>query len=113
MGHVGSYPVNEEVAAPIGEQDFDFTTRFSRLNLLFRAIARCFRMKTLLRSGGRATPGSALSALEINSARLACIRYTQQRSFSLEISLLRKGQPVGNRSSLRGLAPLLDAHGVL
>lgn len=65
--------------------DEDFITRFSRLNILLKTIARCLRWKHLLRLEGRESIKRSLTATELSRAYLECIRYVQWKSFKDEI----------------------------
>ena len=96
---------------PIG--DNDFIERFSRLESLLRAIARCLRFLRLGRPGGRELLVGPITVLELNTAFYKCVSFVQALSFQREISVLRRGYSLGRGDRLSALSPFLDTQGVL
>ena len=70
-------------------------------------------MRFLLRVNGKTLIKQPLTATEIQEAYLVCVRSVQRQRFPDEISALRRGQLIGNRSSLRSLNPFLDSDGTI
>ena len=83
---------------PIG--DNDFIERFSRLESLLRAIARCHKFLRLGRPGGRELLVGPITVLKLNTAFYKYVRFVQALSFQRDLcspprsQLGSKGSPV-------------------
>lgn len=89
--------------------------RFSDLNKLLRFVTR---LRRWLRKKFRRVPSGPnvldpLSALELEESFLVCAKLSQDNYLSEEKKILKKGDNLPNRSSLKGLDVFLDPQGLI
>ncbi|XP_029165684.1 uncharacterized protein LOC114936606 [Nylanderia fulva] len=66
-----------------------------------------------LKGKGKLISTSSLSVNELNKAELFWLSYVQKRTFEFEIKVLKKGNAVSKKSSLRTLTPFVGKDAVL
>ncbi|XP_029158088.1 uncharacterized protein LOC114930490 [Nylanderia fulva] len=89
-------------------EEEDFLTRFSTYGRALRSVAYVLRFLRKFRPVTR-----ALAASELRAARDTLLRVAQQKHFPVELSRLRRGAVINQRSPLTPLQPHLDEDGLL
>lgn len=89
-----------------------YLEKFSSYTRLIRVVAYILRFVRCIKSKVRAK-NAILSKSECEAARLAIIRSNQSVSFRDEIALLKEGESLKKKSSIRSLDPFLDSDQIL
>ena len=91
----------------------NITERFSKLLRLTRVMAYCRRFIHNCRQAKPNRKTTPLTAQELDSALISCIKLVQQIAYAQEIEDLSTLQEVSRKSSLKSLHPFLDQQGVI
>ncbi|XP_075162851.1 uncharacterized protein LOC142235484 [Haematobia irritans] len=96
--------------------DPDILERFSSFNRALRVLSYVFRFLHNSHKNFQSPVKSKslnLSQAEVNFVKIRLIALSQERHYKDEIKLIRKNQPIPNKSSLCPLNPFMDSNGIL
>ncbi|XP_036143903.1 uncharacterized protein LOC118645955 [Monomorium pharaonis] len=86
--------------------------RFSSFNKLLRALAYVIRFSRNLKSKKEERERGPITVIEVNKAKLAIVKLTQEEVFQEDLRELKSGK-IHRRSKLAALHPFLDSQGIL
>ncbi|XP_023247939.1 uncharacterized protein LOC111643879 [Copidosoma floridanum] len=105
---------HSSICCVVQQLDASYLEQFSNLRMLLSFLVRIRRFVwSRLGRGPMLSVASPLTPTELHDAFLACVRLSQEKSFSDDLQCLRRGERLRNTNPLVPLAAFLDDDGIL
>ncbi|XP_023246929.1 uncharacterized protein LOC111643396 [Copidosoma floridanum] len=105
---------HSSICCVVQQLDASYLEQFSNLRMLLSFLVRIRRfVRSRLGRGPVLSVASPLTPTELHDAFLACVRLSQERSFSDDLQCLRRGERLRKTNPLVPLAAFLDDDGIL
>ncbi|XP_014214629.1 uncharacterized protein LOC106643859 [Copidosoma floridanum] len=102
------------ICCVVQQLDASYLEQFSNLRMLLGFLVRIRRfVRSRLGRGPVLSVASPLTPTELHDAFLACVRLSQERSFSADLQCLQRGERLRKTNPLVPLAAFLDDDGIL
>lgn len=95
------------------DTEFDICEKFSSLSKLIRVVSYCRRFVKYCKLPKNQRATGAITNIEYQESKFCLIKFVQNQCFHNEITQLKEGKRIHNKSNLISLSPFLDSDCIL